>query len=86
MTSIKVLFANSVPSILIYNQHKQISCIVTDVMVTRMRGPALITRVSPLPGPRVSDDLPTPGPGSEESERRGIAQFTLSYPRSAPLS
>ena len=49
-------------------------------MVTRMRGPALITRVSPFPGPRVSDDLPTPGSGSGESERRSIAQFYTQLP------
>ena len=48
-----------------------------DVMVTRMRGPALITRVSTFPGPRVSDDLPTIGSGSgrERGVRRSIAQF-----------
>ena len=50
-----------------------------DVMVTRMRGPALITRVSTFPGPRVSDDLPTLGSGSgsgrERGVRRSIAQF-----------
>ena len=81
MTSIKVLFANSASSILIHNKHKQISCIVTDVMVTRMRGPALISRVSPFPGPRVSDDLPTPGSGSGgEGERRSIAQFYTQLP------
>ena len=46
-----------------------------DVMVTRMRGPALITRVSTFPGPRVSDDLPTLGSGRERGVRRSIAQF-----------
>ena len=92
MTSIKVLFANSASSILIHNKHTNkspaphISCIVTDVMVTRMRGPALITRVSPFPGPRLWSSPDTRLRLRREFLGAASLSFTLSYPRSTPHS
>ena len=55
-------------------------------MVTRMRGPALITRVSPFPGPRVSDDLPTPGSGSggREAQHRSVLHSVTPGPLLTP--
>ena len=93
MTSIKVLFANSASSILIHNKHTNkspaphISCIiVTNVMVTRMRGPALITRVSPFPGPRLWSSPDTRLRLRREFRGAASLSFTLSYPRSTPHS